>query len=264
MALDLVTYLRLEWISAAICTNQTPRSADVCLQLGTEDGRAVNFIPRTIREFITSSAEKDGTLTVSARRQLKQQVQRRQAAVVRYCDQAADNLVEVEDESVDVVLSLQAAARMMENGQDWKKSVRESARVLKPGGRLIFVEQTELNGEIYVDYLNNLYTAAKAAPGETKAVGPDDELREGDAELDYYPVFEELRFDNCDLVLIPHIAGIAIKSQDAALTAEERLKKEKEDEENRFADLSLTAFERGIKKRRKKKKGSKVEGEVSK
>mmetsp|Transcript_16122 Transcript_16122/g.32461 ORF Transcript_16122/g.32461 Transcript_16122/m.32461 type:complete len:133 (-) Transcript_16122:2657-3055(-) len=40
MGLDLVTYLRTEWISAALCTNQTPRSADVCLQLGTEDGRA--------------------------------------------------------------------------------------------------------------------------------------------------------------------------------------------------------------------------------
>lgn len=45
MGLDLVTYLRTEWISAALCTNQTPRSADVCLQLGTEDGRAgkLNF-----------------------------------------------------------------------------------------------------------------------------------------------------------------------------------------------------------------------------
>lgn len=43
MGLDLVTYLRTEWISAALCTNQTPRSADVCLQLGTEDGRAGKF-----------------------------------------------------------------------------------------------------------------------------------------------------------------------------------------------------------------------------
>ena len=43
MGLDLVTYLRTEWISAALCTNQTPRSADVCLQLGTEDGRAGTF-----------------------------------------------------------------------------------------------------------------------------------------------------------------------------------------------------------------------------
>jgi hypothetical protein len=69
MGLDLVTYIRTEWISAALCTNQTPRSADVCLQLGVEDGRAITFIPRTIRELITSSAEPDGKLTISARRQ---------------------------------------------------------------------------------------------------------------------------------------------------------------------------------------------------
>lgn len=43
MGLDLVTYLRTEWISAALCTNQTPRSADVCLQIGTEDGRAGTY-----------------------------------------------------------------------------------------------------------------------------------------------------------------------------------------------------------------------------
>lgn len=264
MGLDLVTYLRLEWISAALCTNQTPRSADVCLQLGTEDGRAVTFIPRTIRELITSSAEKDGKLTVTARRQLKQQADRRQAAIVKYCDQPADDLKEVPDESVDVVISMQAAARMMENGQDWKKSVRESARVLKPGGRLLFVEQTELNGESYGDYLNNLYTAVEAPPGETKAVTVDDEPVIGEEDLEYYPVFEELSFDNCDLVLTPHIAGVAMKSQDAALTAEERLKRDKQDEEDRIADLSLTAFERGLKKRRRKKKVQKVEGEVSK
>ena len=85
MALDPVTYLRTEWVSAALCTNQTPRSADVCLQLGTADGRAVNFVPRTIREIITSSAERQpvggqvdgvesGGLTVSCQRQLRQMV----------------------------------------------------------------------------------------------------------------------------------------------------------------------------------------------
>ena len=262
MGLDLVTYLRLEWISAALCTNQTPRTADVCLQLGTEDGRAITFVPRTIRELITSSAERDGKLTVTARRQLKQQADRRQAAFVKYCDQPADNLRDVEDESVDIVISMQAAARMMDNGQDWKKSIRESARVLKPGGRLLFVEQTELNGESYGNYLNNLYTAAAAPPGETKALVEGDQPEESDDDLDYYPVFEELSFDNCDLVLTPHIAGVAVKSQDAAMTAEQRAKKEEEEEKDRIADLSLTAFERGLKKRRKKKKVNKSENEL--
>ena len=34
MGLDLATYLRTEWISAALCTNQTPVEADVCLHGG--------------------------------------------------------------------------------------------------------------------------------------------------------------------------------------------------------------------------------------
>ena len=48
-ALDPVTYLRTEWVSAALCTNQTPRSADKVLEIGCEDGRIVNFVPRTVR-----------------------------------------------------------------------------------------------------------------------------------------------------------------------------------------------------------------------
>jgi SAM-dependent methyltransferase len=195
MGLDMVTYLRTEWVSAALCTNQTPRSADVCLQLGTADGRAVTFIPRTIRELITSSAEKDGRLTVAARRQLKQQQDRRQAAKVTYVDQPADDLRETPDESVDVVISLQAAARMLENGQDWKRSIREAARVLKPGGRLLFVEQTELNGESYLGYVQGLYTLSGEIPEDAK---------------ERAPLFD-VGFDEVDMVLQPHIAGVAIK-----------------------------------------------------
>lgn len=241
--LDLVTYLRVEWVSAALCTNQTPRAADVCLQMGVEDGRAVTFIPRTIRELITSSAEKDGKLTVSARRQLKQQQQRRQAATVTYVDQRCDDLKETADESVDVVLSLQAAARMLENGQDWKKSVREAARVLKPGGRLLFVEQTELDGESYLEYVESLYTLDGEVPEDL-----DDRV----------PIFE-CGSDEVDLVLIPHEAGVAVKSEDAGLSPRELAKKQSAAEKERIADLSIEAYERGIKKRkrRKKKKGSK-------
>ena len=156
MGLDLVTYLRTEWVAAALCTNQTPRAADVCLQLGTQDGRAVLFVPRTIREFVTSSVEADGTISTNIRRQLKQQYERRSSAVIKEVDQRADDLVEMADESVDVVISLQAAGPMDENGLDWKRSVREAARVLKPGGRLLFVEQTELNGDSYLEYIMSL------------------------------------------------------------------------------------------------------------
>mmetsp|Transcript_23784 Transcript_23784/g.31586 ORF Transcript_23784/g.31586 Transcript_23784/m.31586 type:complete len:318 (-) Transcript_23784:382-1335(-) len=254
MGLDAVTYLRTEWVSAALCTNQTPRSADVCLQLGTEDGRAVTFIPKTIRELITSSAEADGKLTVTARRQLKQQADRRNAAIITYADQRCDDLTEVEDETVDVVISLQAADRMRENGQDWKRSVREAARVLKPGGRFLFCEKKELEGEEYLAYLENLSSLKDEEDEEAAAEGETTE--EGD-ELEPTYVFEEVGFDDVDLVIVPHIAGVAIKSEDAGLTPAERAAKAKEEEEARLAELSLSAFERGSKRRKKLKKKKK-------
>merc|ERR1712232_148802 len=161
MGLDMVTYLRCEWISAALCTNQTPRAANVCLILGCEDGRPVTFVPRTIEKLITSTIETDGVLPVSVRRQLKQQEKNRGAAVVSLVDQRADNLSETDDESVDVVISLQTAAKMIEKGLDWKKGIQEAARVLKPGGRFLSVEQTTLDGESYLEYVGNLGTVVK-------------------------------------------------------------------------------------------------------
>lgn len=241
--MDPVTYLRTEWISAALCTNQTPRSADVCLQLGTQDGRAVTFIPRTVRELVTSTVERDGQLPISTRRQLKQQQERRGAAKVTYVDQRADDLKETADESVDVVISLQAAQKMVENGLDWKKSVREAARVLKPGGRLLFVEQTVLGGDSYLEYVQNL----SSLTGESV-----DNAEKNEQEV--FPVFDDVGFDDIDLVLEPHIAGVAIKALDVGLTAAERAKKEADEEKERLAEISIEAYERGIKKRRKKKK----------
>jgi ubiquinone/menaquinone biosynthesis C-methylase UbiE len=242
MGMDMVTYLRAEWISAALVTNQTPRSADVCLQLGCEDGRAVTFVPKTIREIVTSTVEADGVLPVSVRRQLKQQQERRGAAKVTYLDQRADNLKEVADESVDIVISLCAAQRMMETGLDWKKSVQEAARVLKPGGRLLFVEQADLNGESYLDYVDTLVDQKSTAQAT------------GETEVREFPVWEEVGYDDVDLVIVPHVAGVALKAEDAGLSAEERERKEKKLEEERLAEITIAAYERGIKKRRKRKK----------
>mmetsp|Transcript_11470 Transcript_11470/g.26597 ORF Transcript_11470/g.26597 Transcript_11470/m.26597 type:complete len:318 (+) Transcript_11470:162-1115(+) len=253
MGLDLVTYLRCEWISAALCTNQTPRSADVCLVLGCEDGRPVTFIPRTIETLMTSTVEPDGILPVAVRRQLKQQEKNRGAAVVSLVDQRADDLKETDDESVDVVLSLQAAAKMKEKGLDWKKGVQEAARVLKPGGRFLCVEQSTLDGESYLEYVGNLGTVVVTKEDEGEV---DDTLSEA------YPTFECMGYDDVDLVLVPHVASVFVKAEDAGLTDAERARKESQVEDDRMAEISISAFERGMKKRRRKKKKSTDENSV--
>jgi SAM-dependent methyltransferase len=266
MGMDLVTYLRTEWVSAALVSNQTPRSADVCLELGTQDGRAVSYIPKTIREFITSSAEEDGKLTIQTRRQVKLQQQRRDAATgiaVKYVDQAADDLSEQPSESVDVVFSLQCAVRLEENGRDWKRSVREAARVLKPGGRFLFVEQTTLEGgESYLEYVQLLLSTTDEESDDESAVGEPSDPSAMETRL---PVFSEVGFDTVDLVLLPHIAGMAIKSMDAGLSPAERQLKASQEQRDRLADLSLIAYERGNKKRKRKKKDeAEVEGSSTK
>ena len=281
-ALDPVTYLRTEWISAALCTNQTPRSADVALILGCEDGRIVNFVPRTIRKIITSSAESksvdNGALTVSCERQLKQQAERRNTAAIELSNQPADNLKDTQDASVDVVISLQAAQRMYENGLDFKQSIKEAGRVLKPGGRFLFVESVEVGGESYLDYVMEMSSVVADNKGGSKddSVVLKDEITNADAntaaaaELNEdddegtatttaatttaIPVFEEVGYDNVDMVLQPHIAGIAIKAMDADLTMSERAQKKSQEEEDRLAEMSFAAFERGNKRRKRKKK----------
>lgn len=263
MAMDPITYLRTEWISAALCTNQTPRAADVCLQLGTQDGRAVTFIPRTIREFITSSIEMDGKLPVNVQRQLKQSEERRGAAKVIYVNQRADNLIQTENESVDVVISLQAIEKMKDNKLDWKKSIREAARVLKPGGRLLWVEPIEIDGESYIDYIENLiqldnnentnivYDNINNNNDDDKG---NDEDEDKEQEQQRYPIFDDVGYDDIDFILQPHTAGVAIKSLDAGMTLHEREIKTKLELDDKMAEISIKAYERGNKKRRKKKK----------
>ncbi len=243
MALDLVTGLRTEWISASICTNQIPRDAKSVLQIGTDDARIVNFVPRTVEEIITSSFEEDGEITIGCQRQLKQQRERRGTdTVVRFVNQRCDDLKETEDASVDVVVSLQAAAKMSENGQNWKQSIIEAARVLKPDGRFIFVEQTEIEGEKFIEVV------ASVADGIMNI------SEDGEEEMETYPTFELIGYDDVDLVIVPHIAGVVKKTKYAGLTAEEIETKNAMEEKSRIADLSISAFERGLKKRKKKKK----------
>jgi len=281
MALDPVTYLRTEWVSAALVTNQTPGSADKVLELGCEDGRIVNFVPRTVREIITSSAEnpdspEGGGLTVSCSRQLKQQAERRGAgALMTYSNQRADDLSETPSSSIDIVVSLQSAQRMKDNGLDWKKSIREAGRVLKPGGRFLFCEAVDVGGDSYLDFVNSLSdfsmenkTGDDDEEGSevTETVDTVEEEDSDDVDVDVdsppakSPIFQEVGYDQVDMVLQPHIAGIAIKAMDADMTPAEKAQKKAEEESERLGEMTLNAFEGRSKRRRKKKKKTETDG----
>lgn len=230
----------------------------------------MNFFPRTVRELVTSSAEPkdgpdEGRLTVSCERQMKQMAERRRCAAIEYSNQAVDDLVDTESSSVDVVVSFQAAQRMHENGYDWKKSIREAGRVLKPGGRFLFVESAEVAGESYLDEVIGLAEVAMENKQDSDSddvagikvevvtkVNEDGEVL--DAEDAATAVFEEVGYDQVDMVLTPFIAGVAVKAMDADLTAAQKSEKDAQTESDRLAEISLNAFERGNKRRKRKKK----------
>jgi len=255
MAVDPVTYLRTEFVSAALFTNQIPRSADTCVQLGTYDGRVVSFIPRTVRTFIPSSLQPDGKLDLKMQRAMKQTVERRtlddSMKILSY-DQRADNLSMVKDNSVDVVVSMQSAEKMVENGLDWKQGIREAGRVLKPGGRFLFVEKTVIGDESYLDVVGNLSVSASTASGAVAQSETQEE--EDDDDDERLPLFESVGWDDVDFVVTPHVAGVFVKRLDAGMTKQERLAAEKQKEKDMYAERSISAFERG--RKRKKKKGS--------
>mmetsp|Transcript_2979 Transcript_2979/g.3512 ORF Transcript_2979/g.3512 Transcript_2979/m.3512 type:complete len:319 (-) Transcript_2979:351-1307(-) len=241
MSLDMATFLRTEFVSTALFTNQIPRASNNCLQLGTYDGRIVNFIPRTIQELLTSTVEPDGSMPLSIGRQLKQQNDARNAGTtVRVMDQRADDLTMVDDDSVDCVITMQSMERMRENGLDWKKSIMEAGRVLKPGGRFLFCEQTTIGGESFLEYVTTLACIRKGA-------------EETDTE-ERFLTFDEGASDDVDFVLVPHVAGIAVKAKDAGMTKQEKRSAELEKKTTADAERNLEFFEFGRKKRRIKKK----------
>ena len=198
---------------------------------------------------------------MSCRRQLKQQAERRASASVTYSDQPADDLKDTPNSSVDVVISFQAAQRMSENGLDWKRAIQEAGRVLRPGGRFLFVESADVGGESYLEEIMKLSDGSMFVDDEEEGEdmteeSTDDEVGdETTDESDSAPsiVFSEVGFDNVDMVLQPHVAGVAIKALDADLTSQQRAERTAQEEKDRLADLSLSAFERGSKKRRRKK-----------
>ena len=98
--------------------------------------------------------------------------------------------------------------------------------------------------------------------GEDELEGEDDD--EATTAKSAQPIFEEVGYDQVDMVLQPHIAGVAVKALDADLSAADKARKQSEEESDRLAELSLNAFERGNKSRRRRKKkkgGSKGSGD---
>jgi len=248
MVLDPITTLRTEWVAAALCTNQIPRESKSVLQLGSIDGRAVNFIPRTVQELFTSTLEAEGEIPIGVQRQLKDQNTRRGAGLkIQYVDQRADDLKEMDDESVDVVISLQATETMRDNGLDWKNAISEAGRVLKGGGLFLFLEMKEIDGADYLETVMSL--AVVVGDGE-------------DEEKEVAPIFDVVGYDDVDFVLVPHVAGVVSKNVNAGLTKAEVEARDAQREKDRLSDLSISAFERGLKKRkRKKNKKAKAEDE---
>lgn len=160
---------------------------------------------------------------------------------------------------------------MYENGLDFKQSIVEAGRVLKPGGRFLFVESAEVGGESYLEYIMGMSGLVSGGMGEeysetelvvrtnndrSSSETQDDEESEEDIPPPP-PLFEEVGYDNVDMVLQPHIAGIAIKAMDADMTVEERKQMKSQEEEDRLAEMSFAAFERGNKRRKRKKKKTK-------
>lgn len=62
------------------------------------------------------------------------------------------------------------------------------------------------------------------------------------------------------MVLTPHIAGVVMKSELAGLTSAEIEARKKKKEQDRIADLTIDAFEKGLKKRKKKQEKSEDKG----
>ena len=153
---------------------------------------------------------------------------------------------------------------MEERGYDWKKSIKEAARVLKPGGRFLFVEPEQVGGESYLDYVRDVSDVVlkirgasdEEITGEIKSEGGTSNGPDGDEES-AAPLFEEVGYDQVDMVLQPHLAGVAIKALDADLTPEQKFQLAREEDSDRLAEMTLNAFERGSKSRRRRKKKKK-------
>lgn len=141
---------------------------------------------------------------------------------------------------------------------------------MKPGGRFLFVESAEVDGESFLEEILKMSAPANNDGEE----GDDNENNESTEESTTIEededgddststiIFSEVGYDNVDMVLTPHVAGVAIKAFDADLTSEQRAELKTREERDRLADLSLDAFERGNRKNKRRRKKTSSGGAV--
>ncbi|KAL3772125.1 LOW QUALITY PROTEIN: hypothetical protein ACHAWO_013530 [Cyclotella atomus] len=113
---------------------------------------------------------------------------------------------------------------------DWKVAVREAGRVLKPSGQFLFVECAEVNWGSFLREMLSLrrYSDGGGDDGEATVDSDESEISTGSTaaaenvddskeQQQCNIIFSEVGLDNVDLVMQPHVAGVAIKAMDADL-----------------------------------------------
>merc|ERR1711957_214780 len=82
----------------------------------------------------------------------------------------------------------------------------------------------------------------------------NDKSTDSDEVEDVNPTFEMVGYDEVDYVLVSHVAGVVEKAMYSGMTASAIEAQKAVESKARMAELSIDAFERGLKRRKKKKK----------
>mmetsp|Transcript_59196 Transcript_59196/g.116143 ORF Transcript_59196/g.116143 Transcript_59196/m.116143 type:complete len:244 (+) Transcript_59196:144-875(+) len=122
-------YWKREYITAAMLSRQVPSSASVVLELYPDDGKRFYYYPSTVSQIVVVpltwplEAKKETELRIAANKVVPPKL-----LAVKQTMQTMDT------NAVDVVVCVQALKSLGREG------LGDAHRVLKPGGRLIFVE----------------------------------------------------------------------------------------------------------------------------
>ena len=125
----------------------------------------------------------------------------------------------IKSESVDCILMLQISedAAKSSLSSSWLVSLlEESGRVLRPGGRILFVEKKKVKCDREVDFVAAMQglrmdsSYKLFAAGEEEGDEDDDQKSMDEVDLSKYSLFD-VAYDAIDLCPAPHYAGVAIK-----------------------------------------------------